>query len=141
MTGSVVRCRRCLTGLGTVNLQPDEAVRSVLPQVMDRIVAEHAQFCRPCSIPGCHKKAVTRGWCRMHYVRWTRTGNPNGRRGGPIPDPVPPPELPAVARVAGATPIRCNDCDALMVAEPDGLAENIIAVARANHARYCKERP
>jgi hypothetical protein len=31
---------------------------------------------RSCSIPGCGKKAVARGWCRQHYSRWHRWGSP-----------------------------------------------------------------
>lgn len=29
-----------------------------------------------CSIPGCGKKIVARGWCRAHYSRWWRWGDP-----------------------------------------------------------------
>jgi hypothetical protein len=28
-----------------------------------------------CAVPGCSRKAVTRGWCHGHYLRWSRTGN------------------------------------------------------------------
>lgn len=28
----------------------------------------------------CQKKAIARGWCRTHYNRWTRTGDPTGLR-------------------------------------------------------------
>lgn len=31
---------------------------------------------RPCSIDGCEGRAVTRGWCAKHYVRWQRHGDP-----------------------------------------------------------------
>lgn len=33
---------------------------------------------RTCSIDGCEKPAKTRGWCRMHYIRFNRHGNPLG---------------------------------------------------------------
>lgn len=43
---------------------------------------------KPCSIDGCPKVAVSRGWCVMHHTRWLRNGDP----GGPAPrlgrDPV-----------------------------------------------------
>ena len=29
-----------------------------------------------CSINGCGKKLSTMGWCRMHYIRWYRHGDP-----------------------------------------------------------------
>lgn len=31
-----------------------------------------------CSIPGCSKPALARGWCDMHYRRWRRHGDPKG---------------------------------------------------------------
>jgi hypothetical protein len=32
----------------------------------------------PCSIPGCGRVYASRGWCRMHYDRWCRSGDPLG---------------------------------------------------------------
>lgn len=29
-----------------------------------------------CSIRGCEREALARGWCRIHYYRWHRTGDP-----------------------------------------------------------------
>lgn len=31
---------------------------------------------RLCSIEGCNKKHESRGWCKMHYKRWMRHGDP-----------------------------------------------------------------
>jgi hypothetical protein len=31
---------------------------------------------KPCTIDGCCKPQASRGWCRMHYARWQRNGNP-----------------------------------------------------------------
>ena len=35
------------------------------------------QSTRTCSIEGCSKPAVSRGWCEKHYSRWKRHGDPN----------------------------------------------------------------
>ncbi len=31
---------------------------------------------KPCSIEGCDRCAICRGWCRRHYGNWSRTGEP-----------------------------------------------------------------
>lgn len=36
-----------------------------------------------CSVPGCGKNDVKRGWCESHYRRWTRHGTPTGGRVSP----------------------------------------------------------
>jgi len=40
-----------------------------------------------CSIPGCEKAVHGRGWCKTHYGRWQRHGDPNG---GQVYQPRPP---------------------------------------------------
>jgi HNH endonuclease len=30
----------------------------------------------PCSVDGCERPALARGWCSMHWQRWRSTGNP-----------------------------------------------------------------
>lgn len=35
---------------------------------------------RTCSVSGCDSPAYVRGWCRPHYSRWLRTGDPIDRR-------------------------------------------------------------
>lgn len=32
-----------------------------------------------CSIPNCEKPVEARGWCRGHYMRWNRYGDPEGQ--------------------------------------------------------------
>lgn len=36
-----------------------------------------------CSIPNCGKDAYARGWCRMHYSRYYRHGDPNVTKTAP----------------------------------------------------------
>jgi hypothetical protein len=35
---------------------------------------------RTCSIEGCGRKHMARGWCSTHYERWRRTGSPQDDR-------------------------------------------------------------
>lgn len=42
---------------------------------------------RICSIPGCGEPYCARGWCKNHYYRWKRNGDPmggNARAGAPL---------------------------------------------------------
>jgi hypothetical protein len=29
-----------------------------------------------CTVDGCERKVLCRGWCKLHYIRWTRHGDP-----------------------------------------------------------------
>ena len=40
-----------------------------------------------CAVSGCDKAARRRGWCAMHYARWSRTGDPGPA--GPLPSRTP----------------------------------------------------
>lgn len=40
---------------------------------------------RTCSIEGCAKPHYGRGWCLMHYRRWTRWGDPLALNDDPTP--------------------------------------------------------
>lgn len=35
-----------------------------------------ATITRTCSIEGCNRQHLARGWCRAHYLRWFRHGDP-----------------------------------------------------------------
>ena len=38
-----------------------------------------AQSTRTCSIDGCEKRFYSRGWCKLHYERWSTSGHPLGK--------------------------------------------------------------
>lgn len=45
-----------------------------------------------CSIPGCAKPTNCRGWCKGHYYRWSRYGDPLGSAPKQPPRPAKPRE-------------------------------------------------
>lgn len=38
---------------------------------------------RNCVIDGCENAVLARGWCRKHYLRWYKTGDPTKLKGHP----------------------------------------------------------
>lgn len=38
-----------------------------------------------CSVPGCERPEASRGWCKGHWQRWSRTGSPGRAEFGPVP--------------------------------------------------------
>lgn len=38
---------------------------------------------RTCSVEGCGRPHTARGWCKSHYYRWQRNGDPLGGRPAP----------------------------------------------------------
>lgn len=41
-----------------------------------------------CSVDGCSREAIARGWCTSHYARWHRHGSPTHKPGSRAGDPV-----------------------------------------------------
>lgn len=41
----------------------------------------------PCSIQGCEREHKARGWCKMHYARWSKYGDPNKTVTAPTGEP------------------------------------------------------
>ena len=39
---------------------------------------------RTCSIEGCERSVIARGWCSAHYQRWKAHGDPTGGRVSPL---------------------------------------------------------
>jgi len=146
VSGSRVRCHRCGVPVAVV----DWSV-TVAPMVADRIVAAHAVECIPprprplCKEPDCWAPVSARGWCKAHWTRWRRHGNPRAladNRGRialePLPDAplkVVPPE-PAVEVRWGVRPAVCTDCGKPYAADA-ALPGPLLAVARMEHKRRC----
>lgn len=42
---------------------------------------EHRLGNRICTVPGCGRHYESNGYCKKHYFRWKRTGDPLGLRG------------------------------------------------------------
>jgi hypothetical protein len=57
-----------------------------------------------CSIEACDKSAYCRGWCRRHYRRWERTGDPHFP---PTRRQTVPPEVRFWTRVEKGDPDEC----------------------------------
>lgn len=55
------------------------------------------QWLPRCSVAGCERRAVSRGWCRRDYLRWQRHGDPTWTR-------------PSVAMRLARRSARVGDC-------------------------------
>lgn len=49
-----------------------------------------------CSVTGCGKTVLARGWCNLHYKRWHQTGDPG---------------LPGLTRLPDHSPCRVDGCE------------------------------
>jgi len=148
MSGARVRCHRCGQWLGVIDWSDPAA-----PLVSDRIVAGHAIVCIPprrkpqCKIPGCDKDVRARGWCKKHWTRWSRHGDPTAdaatsRRRQPAtprPQPMaapvvaPPVPEPVVEVKPGVAPSLCPRCGHPYAADarlPVALLRAALAVHR-----------
>jgi len=87
-----------------------------------------------CSIEHCTALAVGRGWCRKHYGRWKRTGDPRKVTMGP--------ECPRICRICGSngpffkTGRICKKCNGARGAK---WRSNHAARERENNRRSARE--
>lgn len=51
-----------------------------------------------CTIDGCEKRVIARGWCRTHYTRWYETGSTELGIRPPVSPPPPPQSRPISER-------------------------------------------
>lgn len=146
MSGARVRCHRCGVWIGVIDWSDPMAAT-----VADRIVAAHAVECIPprakptCKEPDCDRPRAARGWCKTHWNRWRRTGNPRGRKTNkgevrlePLPTApakVVPPE-PAVTTKRGVKPAVCRECGRAYAADA-GLPDALLRAALVEHKRRC----
>ena len=87
-----------------------------------------------CQTPGCDRQSHAKGMCHKCYQRkWARdNAHKRPRKKAKATVVKQWPGEPVLVR----DPIVCG-CGAVVVADPSGLGWEIIAAARANHARFC----
>lgn len=86
---------------------------------------------RVCSVDGCIiSKIEARGWCRKHYERWKRNGDPLGGRIFPISK-----EEATKLRTAGLK--RCSQCKEIKLLEQFYVASRNLLDGRMSECSAC----
>lgn len=67
-------CKRGLHGFTPENTYVDPLGKRVCKPCRNEQIRQREK--PPCSVEGCDKGAVKRGWCPMHYKRWLEAGDP-----------------------------------------------------------------
>lgn len=63
---------------------PDGAANTVTPGLTPTKEGLMSNYTRTCEIDSCLNPSYARGWCRAHYSRWQRHGDPLGGNSGDL---------------------------------------------------------
>lgn len=77
-----------------------------------------------CSVDGCVRNAVARGWCHLHYKRWIRHGNPLIKK---VPRPSP-------------SNRACDGCAAMNRVVSDWRGTGVVLCGTCRSARNRREQ-